>query len=168
MMGDFKTSKHKKNSLSKTKTCNSSDPLHFLNSTAYVSALWFFIPSRQSMDVLISWWLIVHDSQILSQDGRINYDEFVTMMRKGNPDLVTNRRRKWAWCKLAYFGCLNHYWHMRVSILDHVLNLNISTSVEQSLLSEIVCGLSIRTRRNEIACHQFGMIWVFNLGCYLN
>ncbi|XP_040989274.1 calcium-dependent protein kinase 1-like isoform X1 [Juglans microcarpa x Juglans regia] len=27
-------------------------------------------------------------------DGRINYDEFVTMMRKGNPDLVTNRRRK--------------------------------------------------------------------------
>ncbi|KAJ1386056.1 Protein kinase domain [Sesbania bispinosa] len=27
-------------------------------------------------------------------DGRINYDEFVAMMRKGNPDLVTNRRRK--------------------------------------------------------------------------
>lgn len=27
-------------------------------------------------------------------DGRINYDEFVTMMRKGNPDLITNRRRK--------------------------------------------------------------------------
>ncbi|PIM98701.1 Ca2+/calmodulin-dependent protein kinase, EF-Hand protein superfamily [Handroanthus impetiginosus] len=26
-------------------------------------------------------------------DGNINYDEFVTMMRKGNPDLVTNRRR---------------------------------------------------------------------------
>lgn len=28
------------------------------------------------------------------QDGRINYDEFVAMMRKGNPELVTNRRRK--------------------------------------------------------------------------
>ncbi|KAI3838188.1 hypothetical protein MKX03_024832 [Papaver bracteatum] len=27
-------------------------------------------------------------------DGRINYEEFVAMMRKGNPDLVTNRRRK--------------------------------------------------------------------------
>lgn len=27
-------------------------------------------------------------------DGRINYDEFVAMMRKGNPDLVTNRRRR--------------------------------------------------------------------------
>ncbi|XP_073302772.1 calcium-dependent protein kinase 1-like isoform X1 [Primulina huaijiensis] len=27
-------------------------------------------------------------------DGRINYDEFVAMMRKGNPDLVANRRRK--------------------------------------------------------------------------
>ncbi|KAB1215388.1 Calcium-dependent protein kinase 3 [Morella rubra] len=27
-------------------------------------------------------------------DGRINYDEFATMMRKGNPELVTNRRRK--------------------------------------------------------------------------
>ncbi|KAL5168026.1 Calcium-dependent protein kinase 1 [Glycine soja] len=27
-------------------------------------------------------------------DGRINYDEFVAMMRKGNPDLVNNRRRK--------------------------------------------------------------------------
>ncbi|KAF5734223.1 Calcium-dependent protein kinase 3 [Tripterygium wilfordii] len=28
------------------------------------------------------------------RDGRINYDEFVAMMRKGNPELVTNRRRK--------------------------------------------------------------------------
>ncbi|WRX19356.1 Protein kinase domain - like 10 [Theobroma cacao] len=28
------------------------------------------------------------------RDGRINYDEFVAMMRKGNPDLVGNRRRK--------------------------------------------------------------------------
>lgn len=27
-------------------------------------------------------------------DGRINYDEFAAMMRKGNPDLVINRRRK--------------------------------------------------------------------------
>ncbi|RAL51026.1 unnamed protein product [Cuscuta campestris] len=27
-------------------------------------------------------------------DGRINYDEFVAMMRKGNPDLVTHRRRR--------------------------------------------------------------------------
>ncbi|KAJ7944986.1 putative Calcium-dependent protein kinase [Quillaja saponaria] len=27
-------------------------------------------------------------------DGRINYDEFVAMMRKGNPELATNRRRK--------------------------------------------------------------------------
>ncbi|XP_062146042.1 calcium-dependent protein kinase 1-like [Alnus glutinosa] len=27
-------------------------------------------------------------------DGRINYDEFASMMRKGNPELVTNRRRK--------------------------------------------------------------------------
>ncbi|KAJ7952234.1 putative Calcium-dependent protein kinase [Quillaja saponaria] len=27
-------------------------------------------------------------------DGRINYDEFVAMMRKGSPELVTNRRRK--------------------------------------------------------------------------
>ncbi|XP_015896537.2 calcium-dependent protein kinase 1 [Ziziphus jujuba] len=27
-------------------------------------------------------------------DGRINYDEFVAMMRKGNPDMATNRRRK--------------------------------------------------------------------------
>ncbi|OMO79639.1 hypothetical protein CCACVL1_13526 [Corchorus capsularis] len=28
------------------------------------------------------------------RDGRINYDEFVAMMRKGNPDFVGNRRRK--------------------------------------------------------------------------
>lgn len=28
------------------------------------------------------------------RDGRINYDEFAAMMRKGNPELVTNRRRK--------------------------------------------------------------------------
>lgn len=27
-------------------------------------------------------------------DGRINYEEFAAMMRKGNPDLVPNRRRK--------------------------------------------------------------------------
>ncbi|XP_010541306.1 PREDICTED: calcium-dependent protein kinase 3 [Tarenaya hassleriana] len=27
-------------------------------------------------------------------DGRINYEEFVAMMKKGNPDMVTNRRRK--------------------------------------------------------------------------
>lgn len=27
-------------------------------------------------------------------DGRINYDEFVAMMKKGNPDMVPNRRRK--------------------------------------------------------------------------
>ncbi|XXG82296.1 hypothetical protein AAC387_Pa10g0277 [Persea americana] len=27
-------------------------------------------------------------------DGRINYDEFAAMMRKGNPDMVPNRRRK--------------------------------------------------------------------------
>lgn len=27
-------------------------------------------------------------------DGRINYEEFVAMMRKGNPDLITNKRRK--------------------------------------------------------------------------
>ncbi|XP_030500749.1 calcium-dependent protein kinase 1 [Cannabis sativa] len=27
-------------------------------------------------------------------DGRINYEEFVAMMRKGNPDMVVNRRRK--------------------------------------------------------------------------
>lgn len=27
-------------------------------------------------------------------DGRINYDEFAAMMRQGNPELVTNRRRK--------------------------------------------------------------------------
>lgn len=28
------------------------------------------------------------------RDGRINYDEFAAMMRKGHPELVTNRRRK--------------------------------------------------------------------------
>ncbi|KAL1108159.1 hypothetical protein V6Z11_D03G094300 [Gossypium hirsutum] len=28
------------------------------------------------------------------RDGRINYDEFVAMMRKGNPELVGSRRRK--------------------------------------------------------------------------
>ncbi|TYJ06719.1 hypothetical protein E1A91_A12G254200v1 [Gossypium mustelinum] len=28
------------------------------------------------------------------RDGRINYDEFVAMMRKGNPELANNRRRK--------------------------------------------------------------------------
>ncbi|XP_045823091.1 calcium-dependent protein kinase 1-like [Trifolium pratense] len=27
-------------------------------------------------------------------DARINYDEFVAMMRKGNPDIITHRRRK--------------------------------------------------------------------------
>ncbi|CAK9324126.1 unnamed protein product, partial [Citrullus colocynthis] len=27
-------------------------------------------------------------------DGRINYDEFVAMMRKGNPELTTTRRQK--------------------------------------------------------------------------
>ncbi|KAG8661858.1 calcium-dependent protein kinase 1 [Manihot esculenta] len=28
------------------------------------------------------------------KDGRINYEEFVAMMRKGNPDLIANRRQK--------------------------------------------------------------------------
>lgn len=27
-------------------------------------------------------------------DGRINYEEFVAMMRSGNPDLIANKRRK--------------------------------------------------------------------------
>ncbi|XP_057521433.1 calcium-dependent protein kinase 1-like isoform X2 [Amaranthus tricolor] len=27
-------------------------------------------------------------------DGKINYDEFVAMMKKGNPDVLTNRRRR--------------------------------------------------------------------------
>ncbi|CAO2837691.1 unnamed protein product [Amaranthus hypochondriacus] len=27
-------------------------------------------------------------------DGKINYDEFVAMMKKGNPDMVTNRRKR--------------------------------------------------------------------------
>jgi hypothetical protein len=30
----------------------------------------------------------------LLQDGRINYEEFVAMMRSGNPDLIANKRRK--------------------------------------------------------------------------
>jgi calcium-dependent protein kinase len=33
-------------------------------------------------------------SQLLLQDGRINYEEFVAMMRKGNPELAPTRRRK--------------------------------------------------------------------------
>lgn len=28
------------------------------------------------------------------QDGRINYDEFVAMMRKGNPDMVANTKKR--------------------------------------------------------------------------
>ena len=40
-------------------------------------------------------WIIC--SQLLLQDGRINYEEFAAMMRKGNPELAPNRRRKWAW-----------------------------------------------------------------------
>ena len=28
------------------------------------------------------------------QDGRINYDEFVAMMRKGNPDPIPKKRRE--------------------------------------------------------------------------
>ncbi|MCH89558.1 calcium-dependent protein kinase 3-like, partial [Trifolium medium] len=27
-------------------------------------------------------------------DGRINYEEFVAMMRSGNPDLITDKRHK--------------------------------------------------------------------------
>lgn len=27
------------------------------------------------------------------QDGRINYDEFAAMMRKGNPEVMTKKRR---------------------------------------------------------------------------
>ncbi|KAF7810382.1 calcium-dependent protein kinase 1-like [Senna tora] len=30
----------------------------------------------------------------IDNDGRINYEEFVAMMRKGNPEMVANRRRK--------------------------------------------------------------------------
>ncbi|KAH9719331.1 calcium-dependent protein kinase 1 [Citrus sinensis] len=30
----------------------------------------------------------------IDNDGRINYEEFAAMMRKGNPDMVGNRRRK--------------------------------------------------------------------------
>lgn len=28
------------------------------------------------------------------QDGRINYDEFVAMMKKGNPDLGVNTKKR--------------------------------------------------------------------------
>lgn len=28
------------------------------------------------------------------QDGRINYDEFAAMMKKGNPDALTNPRKR--------------------------------------------------------------------------
>lgn len=44
-------------------------------------------------------WLLSH------QDGRINYDEFVAMMRKGNQELTTTRRQKWSWVPL-YIVCL--------------------------------------------------------------
>ncbi|CAL5356223.1 unnamed protein product [Camellia sinensis] len=30
----------------------------------------------------------------IDNDGRINYDEFVAMMRKDNPEVVLNRRRR--------------------------------------------------------------------------
>lgn len=43
-------------------------------------------------------------SQLLLQDGRINYEEFVAMMRKGNPELAPTRRRKWARYILLSFG----------------------------------------------------------------
>jgi hypothetical protein len=36
---------------------------------------------------------VVTKSWILSQDGRINYDEFVAMMRKGNPEANPKKRR---------------------------------------------------------------------------
>ena len=46
-------------------------------------------------NVMMNWQLMKPYPPILLQDGRINYDEFVAMMRKGNPELVTNRRRRW-------------------------------------------------------------------------
>ena len=33
-------------------------------------------------------------TKFLMQDGRINYDEFVAMMRKGNPDPIPKKRRE--------------------------------------------------------------------------
>lgn len=37
--------------------------------------------------------LILTLTKSLMQDGRINYDEFVAMMRKGNPDPIPKKRR---------------------------------------------------------------------------
>lgn len=40
--------------------------------------------------LLIEWIIFFKNAQ----DGRINYDEFVAMMKKGNPDMVANTKKR--------------------------------------------------------------------------
>jgi hypothetical protein len=68
-------------------------------------------------------WIIF--SQLLLQDGRINYEEFVAMMRKGNPELASNRRRKWAWCILISPGI-----NLRINYLLIYLCCCIMTKID--------------------------------------
>ncbi|CAL5433788.1 unnamed protein product [Camellia sinensis] len=57
------------------------------NSKSSVS--WFLLLSCSSRSLF--WFR--SESTSRSRDGRINYDEFVAMMRKGNPEMVPNKRR---------------------------------------------------------------------------
>ncbi|CAL5430017.1 unnamed protein product [Camellia sinensis] len=58
------------------------------NSKSSVS--WFLLLSCSSRSLF--WFR--SESTSRSRDGRINYDEFVAMMRKGNPEMVPNKRRR--------------------------------------------------------------------------
>lgn len=38
--------------------------------------------------------IVIRKFGMSTQDGRINYDEFAAMMRKGNPDALTCKKRR--------------------------------------------------------------------------
>lgn len=48
--------------------------------------------------LFVNFWIevvfFISTLHILWQDGKINYEEFVAMMKKGNPEIGLNRRRK--------------------------------------------------------------------------
>lgn len=95
------------------------------------------------------------------QDGRINYEEFVAMMRKGNPDMVPNRRRKWNYSEVACFGEIHNV--SKLSNLVVLFNFGFSYVVMLEFL--VMWGLPMITLEGDgldlgSVCGRVRLFWV--------
>lgn len=76
----------------------------------------------RKVSLMCSFLAVTNECVVPFQDGRINYEEFAAMMRKGNPELAPGRRRKWwnesrepgggilrvPWPKVDYYASLGY------------------------------------------------------------